>query len=135
MKSAYQKNRELQDQLLKLTPGVTFEDCAVLRRAASILTRWTELECGDSDDYASWAIERDETTEVPYYIVRPYNSNNVQKRRIPDREKGALKRVAAICARLGLHFYNQTDPRGLPLYVDKEPLPDNNYNCGIGIGE
>jgi hypothetical protein len=31
---------------------------------------------------------------------------------IADREAGALRRVAKVCAELGLHFYHQTDPRG-----------------------
>ena len=135
MKSAYQKNRELHDKLIRLKDQITLDDCAALRRAALTLTRWAELECGNGNDYASWSIERDEETEIPYFITRPNTSNEVRKRRIPDREKGALKLVAAICQRLGLHYYHQTDPRGLPLYVDKEPLPENNYSRGVGIGE
>ncbi len=135
MKSAYQKNSELRDRLLSLVPGVKLDDCAALRRAALTLTRWAELACGDSGEYASWSIERDEETDMPYYIVRPHNSNEVRKRRIPDREKSALKRITAICERLGLHYYHQTDPRGLPLYVAAKPILGNDYNRGIGIGE
>jgi len=135
MKSAYQKNRELHDRLLRLTDKVRLDDCDMLRRAALTLHRWDELECGDSDNFKSWSIERDEETDAPYMVSRPHNSNKVYKHRIADREKGALKRIKAVCDRLGLHFYHQTDPRGWPLYVDKEPLPDNNYNRGVGIGE
>ena len=135
MKTAKEKTFELRQRLLRISQDVTFDDAQTLRRAALILHRWNELECGDSNDYASWAIERDEATEVPYMVRHPHDSNKIHKTRLPDREKGALKRVAAICKRLGLHFYHQTDPRGWPLYIDKEPLPDNNYNRGIGIGE
>lgn len=133
-KSAYKKNRELHDRLLRLSDAITLEDAATLRRAACTLTRWACLECGDSNNYASWSIERDEATDLPYFVTYPHDSNKVCKRCIPDREKGALRRITAICQRLGLHFYHQTDPRGWPLYLDKEPLPDNNYNRGIGIG-
>lgn len=133
-KSAYQKNRELHDRLLRLSDQITLDDCATLRRAALTITRWDEMECGNSNDYASFGIERDEATGVPYFITRPNNSNKVHKRRIADREAGALRRVAAICKRLGLFYYYQSDCRGWPLYLDKEPLPDNNYNRGVGIG-
>ena len=50
---------------------------------------------------------------------------------VPDREKGALARVEALCKRLDLHYYHQTDPRGCALYVSNEPLPDNAYSNGI----
>lgn len=134
-KSAYQKTRELQDRLLRIAPTITLEDTATLRKAALTLHRWCELECGDSNDYASWAIKRDEATDVPYLVIRPHNASGATRRRKNDLEKGALKRIAAVCQRNGLHYFYQTDPRGWPLYVDKEPLPDNNYNRGIGIGE
>lgn len=133
-KSAYQKNRELHDRLLRLSDQITLDDAAILRRAACTLTRWACLECGDGNNWASWAIERDEATDVPYFVTYRHDSNKPSKRRIADREKGALRRVAAICQRLSLHFYHQTDPRGWPLYLDKEPLLDNNYNHGVGIG-
>ena len=133
MKSAYQKNRELQDRLQRICPDIPYDDCATLRRCALTLHRWCELECGDGNDYTSWAIERDEETDLPYFCRYPHNGKP-NRSRIADREKGALKRIKAICDRLGLHFYYQTDPRGWPLYVDREPLPDNNYNRGIGIG-
>ena len=45
--------------------------------------------------------------------------------------RGALRRVADVCERLGLHFYHQGDPRGCSLYVDNEPIPDNNYTRAI----
>ena len=28
---------------------------------------------------------------------------------------------------LGLYVYYQTDPRGATIYIDKQPIPDNNY--------
>jgi hypothetical protein len=51
--------------------------------------------------------------------------------KIPDREKGALQRIAEICKRNGLHFYHQGDPRGCALYIAKEPLSDVYYHNGV----
>ena len=49
----------------------------------------------------------------------------------PDREAGALRRVAAACKALGLSWYHQTDPRGCALYVDGKPLTHQNYPHGV----
>lgn len=106
-----------------------------LRRAAKTLHRWHELECGDSNDYCSWAIERDETTGVPYRMVYPHAADKPRRTRTPDRERGALKRVAAICAEHGLSYYVQSDPRGAPLYIAPatERLTESDYTNGFAI--
>lgn len=52
---------------------------------------------------------------------------------IPDREAGALRRVAAVCAALGCHYYHQTDPRGCALYVSRDKLNDADYTRGVGV--
>lgn len=106
------------------------DDAQALRRAQLTLQRWAELECGDGNDYASWAIERDETTQIPYMARYPH-SGKPTRHRIPDRERGALKRVESICKRYGLNYFHQTDPRGCALYVAKEALNDTNYNYGV----
>ena len=111
--------------------SLCFEDANTLRRAQLTLHRWAELECGDGNDYSSWSIERDETTGIPYFCRYPHDSNKVHRSRIADREAGALRRVADVCKRNGLHFYHQGDPRGNALYVSNEPLPDNNYTHGV----
>jgi hypothetical protein len=107
-------------------------DAGILRRAALTLHRWAEEECGNSNDYASWAIERDEATDVPYRVWYPHQGKTTRTR-IPDRERGALRRVADLCARYGLHYYHQGDPRGCALYVSPEPLTHNNYNRGVAV--
>lgn len=38
------------------------------------------------------------------------------------------KEVFSYCKKLGLYAYFQTDPRGATIYVDKKPIPENNYN-------
>lgn len=110
---------------------LSFNDANTLRRAEKTLHRWAELECGDGNDWRSWAIERDEDTDKPYNVSHVYATGKVSRYAIPDREKGALRRVAAICDRLGAFYYHQTDPRGCALYVSTEPLTDSAYSNGI----
>lgn len=112
---------------------ISISQANTLRRAQMTLHRWAELECGDSNDYASWAIERDEQTGRPYMVRYP-NSGQSSRYPVADRERGALQRVAKLCADLGLQFYHQTDPRGCSLYVAAEPLNDRNYSsAGVAV--
>lgn len=110
--------------------GINFDDANTLRRAQIVLHRWAKHECGDGNDYASWAIERDETTGIPYMCRYPH-TGKMSRTRIADREAGALRRVKAICERLGLHYYHQGDPRGCALYIATEELTDTNYTRGV----
>lgn len=48
---------------------LSFDDANTLRRAELTLQRWAALECGDGNDYASWSIERDEQTGLPYRVT------------------------------------------------------------------
>lgn len=117
--------------------AIPVEDAMTLRRCSMTLHRWAEQECGDGNNYASWCIVRDETTGKPYrevHTTASMNAERVRREAIPDRERGALKRVAAVCERNGLHWYQQTDPRGCALYVAREPLTDQNYsNRGVAL--
>lgn len=99
--------------------GFTSDEAERLRRISMTLHRWHELECGTDNG----AIERDEATGRPYWhwardgvVGKPYF--------IPDREKGAQKRLLAIinaeAKRHGKCRYSafiQTDPRGAALYI------------------
>lgn len=38
------------------------------------------------------------------------------------------KQVIEKAKSLGLFAYFQTDPRGATIYLDKKPIPENNYN-------
>jgi hypothetical protein len=101
--------------------GFTSEEAEQLRRISMTLQRWHELECGDGRG----CIERDEHTGEPFWS----SPRRDWKERVADREKGALKRLAAILkARNGgarvapgmpeeLTAYIQTDPRGAALYI------------------
>ena len=93
-----------------LRAGIAPDDAIALRRIAMTLHRWHELECGTENG----AIERDETTGKTNWI------SAVSGRRwsTPDRETGALKRLAKIMARYpALTSYVQGDPRGASLYI------------------
>jgi hypothetical protein len=124
----------------RLAPlGFDRADTEALRRISMTLSRWAELECGTDRG----AIERDDKTGVPYW----YNANASYLQandprcysRVPDREKGALKRLQAIMARHpGVWAYHQADPRGCALYVgtraDLAGLSvDACYNRGVAV--
>jgi hypothetical protein len=113
--------------------NLSYDDVNTLRRAQITLHGWAELECGGSDNVKSYAIERDDVSGLPYMCTYPHDSAETRRRRIPDREKGALRRVAAICAKAGIYFYHQTDPRGCSLYVSTSPIVDHNYIDGIAL--
>lgn len=113
--------------------GIPYDAAWILRRAQMTLHRWAEMECGDGNDYASWTVERDDTTGQPFRCIYPHRGTATREP-IADREAGALKRVAKVCAEYGLHFYHQTDPRGCALYVAREPLADQNYSsAGVAV--
>ena len=113
---------------------IPFAHVMLFRRKSMALRRWFERECGDSNNSASWCIERDENTEKPY-LVTYCNSGKTYKTAIPDIEKGARKAIERHCKELGLFFYIQTDCRGLALYLSREELTDTNYNQkGFGVG-
>ncbi len=103
--------------------GIALDDAVALRRIAMTLHRWHELECGDGNSYGSWAIERDDNGDGPPFMVHHHyqhgrGKDTVSRTRIPDREKGAHKRLASLMARYpGWQAYIQGDPRGASLYV------------------
>ena len=129
--SAHQETRSLMQQFSARGISLSFDDVNTLRRAQIILHRWSEQECGGGNDYASWAIERDDETGKPYMCRYPHDGA-ICRNRIADREAGALRRVAEICERNGLQYYHQTDPRGCALYISTEPLGDS-YTRGIAV--
>lgn len=42
--------------------------------------------------------------------------------------KPYYRTIDAYCQELKLYVYYQTDPRGATIYIDKKPIPKNNYN-------
>jgi hypothetical protein len=116
MSTSARERLEVLERLSRL--GIMIDDGHALRRIAMTLHRWHELECGDG----SGCIERDETTGKPYWL----NSSTMRRWPIPDKEKGAHKRLAKIMAKYpDLIPYIQGDPRGAALYImRKADLPD-----------
>lgn len=106
--------------------GFSYEEADKLRLIEKTLQRWGELECGNGNDYASWGIERDEATGKPYMVTHP-NTGKSYRRRIADREAGALRRLQQIMAHHPeLWAFHQGDPRGCALYIGHKPgIVDN----------
>ena len=101
--------------------GFSVEEQLALRRIAMTFSRWDEAECGNSDNYKSWAIVRDEENGKPYMEIHPHTSNEVTRYRIPDREAGAQKRLDMILSNHPeLWSYHQSDPRGASLYIGRK---------------
>lgn len=117
----------LKSEILARRLGIPMDAAHTLRRAEMTLHRWAEQECGDGNDYASWSIERDDTTGKPYRAWHPHQGATTRTA-IADREAGALRRVAQVCTEQGLYYFHQTDPRGCALYVSREPLNDCTYS-------
>jgi hypothetical protein len=112
---------ELLASRLQSRYGIAPDDTRALRRAEMTLHRWHELECGAGNDRVTHSIERDETSGVPYRHTRGYLSNgryHESRVRVPDRERGALKRLHGIMQRYPqLIAHVQGDPRGCALHL------------------
>jgi hypothetical protein len=117
-------------QLISL--GFTETDARALRRIAMHLHRWHELECGVDGG----GVERDEATGRCYW----YSAYTARRTPTPDRETGALKRLAALMAGYApLAYYVQGDPRGCAIYVLRPgDVPDGKevesyYSRGVAV--
>ena len=123
--------------------GIAHTDAIALRRISITLHRWHELECGSSDDYKSYCLVRGDFKKAPerraprqpdgsrwpkefvyddngrpHMETHYHDRNAAEYYRVGDRERGALKRLAAIMARYpGFTSYVQGDPRGCALYI------------------
>lgn len=101
--------------------GVNSIGAARLLKAERALQRWGEAECGNSSDWASWHIERDEATGKPFRVTIPHRGDGKARRHpIRDMERAALRWAAEVCEPLGLVWYHQGDPRGCALYVGRK---------------
>lgn len=127
----------LLNQMAEL--GFSYSETKALLRIERTLQRWAEGECGDSNNYASRCIERDEETGKPFLVILPHTSNQRIKQPIPDREKAAQSRLAKImAAHPSLWAYSQGDCRGSMLHVGKkdgttEKNLENLYTRGIAV--
>lgn len=115
------KTYELLYKATRYGIDLDFDDMNTLRRASLTLSSWGEMEC-------NYWIDR-ETTPGKIFLV----DENGRRRRIADRETGALSRIKAVCEANGIFFYHQTDPRGAALYIAKEPINSQNYSQNLAI--
>ncbi len=93
-----------------MTLGFTRDESDALRRISLTLRRWHELECGVNGG----CIERHEVTGRPHWISAITGWGYT----VPDRERGALRRLEAIMSKHpDLGYYIQPDPRGAALYI------------------
>jgi hypothetical protein len=133
--------------------GIARDDAETLRRISMTLRRWHELECGDGNDYGSWTIARGKKISAQEFVHdddgAPYlehhhyprgGKSEITYSPMPDRERGARKRLAKIMARYPtLTAYVQGDPRGCALYVLKPgDVPADGdvssfYNRGVAV--
>jgi hypothetical protein len=136
MRTTAKERAEVMDRLTRA--GISYDHACALRRISMTLQRWGELECGTEQG----AIERDEVTGKPYFTYADLMDKHGKRKRypVPDREKGALKRLTAIMAHYpGLSAYHQTDPRGAALYilrpgdVPEGKAADAYYSNGIAV--
>lgn len=124
------KTLKLIDRLRDM--GFSFEEAQSLRRIEMTLGRWGEAECNGD-------IQRDETTGKTYRHYGHNTAGPFYTVKTADREKGALKRLAAIMANHpALVAYHQTDPRGCSLYIVNRAelgnLPiDASYTRGLAV--
>jgi hypothetical protein len=146
--------------------GISYHDAIALRRISMTLHRWHELECGDGNSYGSWSIVRGRKVKrlkdhIPtlsgeretfehdddgkpfmehHHYLHGRGKDYVTYRSLPDRERGALKRLKAIVASYpGFAYYVQGDPRGCALYILRPgDIPDGStadscYTRGIAV--
>lgn len=122
------------DRLANL--GIAWQDRIALRRIQMTLHRWNEMECGD--EYGN-CVERDDDTGIPYRTYDVGMNGKRGRTRIPDREKGALKRLGQIMAGYAdLVPYVQGDPRGCALYILRRSDVDGQdikavYTRGVAV--
>ena len=112
--------------------GIAPDDAVALRRISMTLRRWFEHECNG-------AIQRDgDRGDGSPWWHSTYDGRKIC--RAPDRERGALKRLAKIMERYpDFTPYVQGDPRGCALYilrpgdVPEGKQPDCCYSRGVAV--
>lgn len=99
-------NKQREDCCLRL--GITKNQYNAFRRDGEHLRKIYEMQCnGFSSPQAE---KRADKNEELYY------------RLLKEKAQG-----------FGLYIYFQTDPRGASIYLDKEPIPINNYTQSFCI--
>ena len=92
--------------------GFSQDETDKLLRIEKTLHRWHEMECNGE-------VEREggEETGKPNRVCYMQSTGQRYSRPMPDREKGALRRLAEILEGKNVTHYQQGDPRGCALYL------------------
>lgn len=109
--------------------GIFVDHARTLRRAQLTLHSWAEEMCNGTIQR-----EGEQGDGKPFRVIEWRDWRGDQKTKhvpCPDRERGALGRVAEVCKQAGLYWYYQRDPRGCSLYVAAFPLDHSNYDRGV----
>lgn len=140
--------RKIPDCIARLEKaGISDIDAWSLRSIAMALRMWFEYECGTElpgRPGVTFAIERDgdEPDSTPYMRTMFATSAGYHdtRRKIPDRENGARKRLAKIMEHYPtLGYYVQGDCRGASLYilrpgdVPEGQQADSYYSRGVAV--
>lgn len=140
MNASLKERIEIHQRLGSL--GFSYQEANQLRRIATTLRRWYELECGAGNSTCTVSIERNEKTDQPFKRIQFQTAAGGwadQRYPIADREKGALNRLSKLMAlRPELTHYVQTDPRGAALYILRRSDVNGHeieqvYNRGIAV--
>lgn len=108
------------------------DDVTTLRRYASRLSRWDELQCGASDGHVEY------NEQLGYW--ERYSAGEVvngeyvkTKKRTPNVGEGAYRAITEVCKRYDIHWYHQSDPRGCAVYISDEPISDDTYSTALAV--
>lgn len=108
---ASEKDREIVRRALNRGIVLDAAGARTLRRAALVLSRWDEAECGAD----GWHIERDDDGN-PWRVMHAVRGKDI-RHRIPDAEAHAWRRARTVAEKFGFSITRQHDPRGCPLYI------------------
>lgn len=98
-----------------------------LLKIEKTLHRWHEMECNGE-------VEREagEETGKPHLVWYRQSTGQRYSHSIPDREKGALRRLAEILKGKSVTHYQQGDPRGCALYLLRpNDVPEGESPCAF----
>ena len=124
--TAYDKDRALQLDARRAGINLTTDDARTLRRAELTLNAWATEECNGTIQRDCDGDNRPYRYGFPYFLEPVYPGDP-----IPDRERGALERVKAVCRKYGADYYHQGDPRGASLYIADHALDQTNYTGAV----
>jgi len=88
------------------TLGITSEQWSYIKRVGTILNNLYTASC---------------------------NGEGMNAEGYPEEEARYERRALLFAKNNKLHLYLQTDPRGATIYLDKKPIPENNYTNAVCI--